>query len=373
MAFKRIGYDIKKLKCIHVTGTNGKGSVCWKIFKALSSIGLKVGLYTSPHINSYRERIRVNDCLISVEDVIRELKFLLNFSETISLGFFEITTMLAFKYFIDNNVDIAIIEVGIGGRLDSTNLVDPLLSIITSIGLDHLKNLGPTINDVAYAKSGIIKLNKPVVLGPTANMEIIKKIANEMNSQVIRNTERDIRNFDFINSRTSELALEYMRSEYYPELTNDVIKNGISQRPICRIEKVNFCKINFIMDCAHNPPALEALFNTLDVTEDYHICITFSNDKDIEGCVKLVLSKFKVENIHIFAPPYARSVDPILLINIINKQNPLFKLDTKVLSAKEMVQFAINNFPEETNVVICGTMYILGSIREELKLDIIKP
>ncbi|NGX48908.1 MAG: Folylpolyglutamate synthase, partial [Candidatus Anoxychlamydiales bacterium] len=171
-------------KSIHVAGTNGKGSVATKIAKALSLSGYKTALYTSPHITSYEERISVDGKLISKKDVKVLLKkiFKLRKKLKIYLSFFEITTLLAFLYFSKKKVDFAIIETGLGGRLDATNIITPILSIITSIGLDHTNILGDTIDLIAFEKAGIIKPKIPVVIGRKANVEPIIKKAKKSKS-----------------------------------------------------------------------------------------------------------------------------------------------------------------------------------------------
>src|SRR3989338_2287631 len=140
---KKLGNPEKKLKCIHVAGTNGKGSVCAMISSILVDAGYKVGMYTSPHLKKFNERIRINDKLISDEDIIN---YYLKVKKCVkNQSFFEITTAMAFLYFAEKNVDFAVLEVGLGGRLDATNVVNPLVSVITNIGLEHTEYLGNTL------------------------------------------------------------------------------------------------------------------------------------------------------------------------------------------------------------------------------------
>ena len=156
----------KKIKCIHIAGTNGKGSVCIMLSNILTNAGYKTGLYTSPHILKYDERIKINNIDISDEDLNNLTKIVLNKAdeEDVYLTEFEILTVCAFLYFAKNNADIAILETGLGGRLDATNVVQPVLSIITSIDMDHTERLGDSIEKIAYEKAGIIKPNAPVVI-----------------------------------------------------------------------------------------------------------------------------------------------------------------------------------------------------------------
>lgn len=160
-----LGNPEKNLKCIHVAGTNGKGSTSHMLASILQEAGYKVGLYTSPHLKDYRERIKINGKEISKQFVCRFVTQHKDFFEQNSLSFFEMTVGLAFDYFREKNTDINIIEVGMGGRLDSTNIIMPLVSVITNIGFDHTQFLGNSLEAIATEKAGIIKANIPVVIG----------------------------------------------------------------------------------------------------------------------------------------------------------------------------------------------------------------
>ena len=167
-----LGGPDKAFRTIHVAGTNGKGSVANMLASVLAGTGLKVGLYTSPHILDFRERMRIVSGKHTAELVQKEYvyDFLEKWSDTfdkLELSFFEITTGLAFKWFADMDVDVAVIEVGLGGRLDSTNIITPELSIVTSIGLDHCDLLGDTLAKIAFEKAGIFKPGVPVLIGET--------------------------------------------------------------------------------------------------------------------------------------------------------------------------------------------------------------
>ena len=160
-----LGNPHQAYKTIHVAGTNGKGSVSHLLAAILRQSGYKVGLYTSPHLVDFRERIRVNGKMIPKEYVIRFIERYRTFFESLQPSFFELTSTLAFDYFRTEKVDIAVIEVGMGGRLDSTNIITPILSIITNISLDHTQFLGDTVEKIAAEKAGIIKKGIPVLIG----------------------------------------------------------------------------------------------------------------------------------------------------------------------------------------------------------------
>ena len=162
---KRLDNPELKFKSIHIAGTNGKGSVSHMLAAILQIAGYKTGLYTSPHLRDFRERIRINGKMISEKEVIDFVKQQQKTIEEIEPSFFEVTVAMAFQYFARQKVDIAVIEVGLGGRLDSTNIITPLLSVITNIGYDHTNILGNTLGEIAFEKAGIIKQNIPVVIG----------------------------------------------------------------------------------------------------------------------------------------------------------------------------------------------------------------
>ncbi|RYG02513.1 MAG: bifunctional folylpolyglutamate synthase/dihydrofolate synthase [Chitinophagaceae bacterium] len=162
-----IGNPHHKLKCIHIAGTNGKGSTSHMLAAILQAAGYKTGLYTSPHLKDFRERIRVDGMMISTDFVARFVEQVTPLIDKIEPSFFEITVAMAFQYFVETGVEVAVIETGLGGRLDSTNVITPLLSVITNIGMDHMNMLGDTIALIAMEKAGIIKPGIPVVIGET--------------------------------------------------------------------------------------------------------------------------------------------------------------------------------------------------------------
>ncbi len=155
----------KKFKSIHVAGTNGKGSTSHMLASVLQEAGYNTGLYTSPHLKDFRERIRINGKVVSKQFVTEFVQGNKAFFETNRLSFFEMTVGMAFEYFAKNKIDIAVVEVGLGGRLDSTNIITPEVSVITNIGIDHTMFLGDTLEKIAEEKAGIVKANVPVVIG----------------------------------------------------------------------------------------------------------------------------------------------------------------------------------------------------------------
>jgi dihydrofolate synthase/folylpolyglutamate synthase len=179
-------YPHRHFPSVHIAGTNGKGSVSHLLSSILQTSGKKVGLYTSPHLRDFRERIRINGEMISEEYVVQFVNRYRNDFDRIQPSFFEMNVALAFSYFADEKVDIAIIETGMGGRLDSTNVISPLVSVITNIGLDHIQFLGDTLKLIAVEKAGIIKPQTPVVIGQThiETLPVFRRKAAEMNSSI---------------------------------------------------------------------------------------------------------------------------------------------------------------------------------------------
>ena len=184
---KEIGDPQQKFKCIHIAGTNGKGSTSHMLAAILQQAGYKTGLYTSPHLKDFRERIKIDGEMVTEEFVVDFVQRTRKLSDELQPSFFELTVAMAFDYFATQQIDIAVIETGLGGRLDSTNIVTPVLSIITNIGYDHMNILGDTLEKIAYEKAGIIKPMVPVVVGEflVETKPIFIQKAGEMNAAII--------------------------------------------------------------------------------------------------------------------------------------------------------------------------------------------
>ena len=184
---EHFGHPHKLFKTIHVAGTNGKGSCSHTIAAILQSTGLKVGLFTSPHLVDFRERIRVTGQMVSKEYVVDFVANHRSFFAPLFPSFFELTTALAFKYFAEQEVDVAVIEVGLGGRLDCTNIINPELCVITNISFDHVQYLGDTLGKIASEKAGIIKTSVPVVVGEAVEetRPVFEQKANEVGAPIV--------------------------------------------------------------------------------------------------------------------------------------------------------------------------------------------
>lgn len=269
-------------KSIHVAGTNGKGSVCSYIASGLKE---PVGLYTSPHLSSFRERIQINRQYISesaVEKYLNYIFFKLDL-EGLTASFFEITTAMAFLYFAENKLEYAVIETGLGGRYDATNVIAPLLTVITSISLEHTELLGNSLEEIAYEKGGIIKENVPVVIGPTVPYQIIFPIAKSKNAplHIFRD---DFSDFREENKAIAKLSLKTLGIE----------KTELHMiAPPCRFEiHKYFENLEIIFDVAHNPSGMAKLAHLLqaEYSPKQFICvIAISSNKDLKECLKPLL------------------------------------------------------------------------------------
>lgn len=197
------GNPHRKFKSIHVAGTNGKGSCSHTLASILQEAGFRVGLYTSPHLVDFRERIRINGMPIPETEVVEFIEKERSFFEPLHPSFFELTTAMAFKYFADQKIDIAVVEVGLGGRLDCTNIITPILSVITNISFDHVQFLGNTLAEIAREKAGIIKYNVPVVIGETTDTtrEVFESVASEANSPIVFSEDvRPVKAFELVSN-----------------------------------------------------------------------------------------------------------------------------------------------------------------------------
>ena len=226
-----LGYPSKAFKTIHIAGSNGKGSTAKKIASALEHSGQRVGLFTSPHISCFRERIQVNGSYISEDAVETLLSQLLTLAEQekISPTFFEFTTLLALRYFAEQNVDVAVLETGLGGRLDATNIVTPVLSVITSISLEHTEILGNTIEEIAIEKGGIIKPGIPVIVGPRTPHPLLHQMAQKISSPFIP-ISQTFSCFEEENRALARTALDHL---FIPSAS---ISKGVESSLPCRME-----------------------------------------------------------------------------------------------------------------------------------------
>jgi len=298
-----LNHPEQKFKSIHVAGTNGKGSTSHMLASILQEAGYKVGLYTSPHLKDFRERIRINGQVISKQFVIDFIKRNKAFLESNNLSFFEMTVGMAFDYFAKQKVDITIIEVGLGGRLDSTNIITPELSVITNIGFDHMQFLGTTLPEIASEKAGIIKPNIPVVIGETQpeTENIFKNKAKENNSeiyfadQLINEVfESDLKgSYQEHNKKTVIQSVSVLRQLGY-NISNSNLKKGllnvVKNSGLQGRWQVLQQEPKIVCDTAHNKEGLSYTMQQLQA-ESYnnlHIVFGVVSDKDLDSIVSLL-------------------------------------------------------------------------------------
>ncbi|WP_372473205.1 folylpolyglutamate synthase/dihydrofolate synthase family protein [Capnocytophaga sp. ARDL2] len=292
----------EKFKSIHIGGTNGKGSTSSMIAAILQEAGYKVGLYTSPHLKDYRERIKINGIPISEQFVVDFVEKHQSFMVAQKLSFFEMTVGLAFDYFAKEHVDVAVIEVGLGGRLDSTNIITPLVSVITNIGKDHQAILGETIEEIATEKAGIIKANVPAVIGVSdpQTEDVFRKKANEVETTIVfadtvkfdENYTSDLKgNYQKHNIQTARVAVELLKKHF--NITEQHIQTALQKVVALTGLLGRWHQLNerplIIADTAHNEHGLKEVIPQIleQIYEKLYIVIGMVNDKDVDKIIDL--------------------------------------------------------------------------------------
>lgn len=346
-----LGNPQDKLKCIHVAGTNGKGSVCAIIASILTEVGMKTGLYTSPHIFEYTERIKINGCEISQDDFAKYIFEICEIADKndIHLTEFEILTAVMFKYFSDNNVEVVVLETGLGGRFDATNVIKSnLCSIITHIDLEHTDRLGNTRSKIAFEKAGIIKPDCPVLT--CEGYEEIKDRADECNSLFVMVAPyEDTANLSLKGTCQQEnlsLALAAVRL-LFPKIPQSVIQDGIkSVKHPCRFQ---VCDNNLIIDASHNPNGAMALRESLDFYyPDKKRCFVFGclKNKDYKKMMEILFEKR----------------DEIYFYHFNNKNSCTVNELQEVCEFPSKQFTSLEELPDDYLKIVCGSFYMLNEI-----------
>ena len=355
-----VGNPHKSIKTIHVAGTNGKGSVCNMIYNIYKKNGYKVGLFTSPHLFDFRERIIINDVWISKDYIINFYEKNFKLFEEIKPSFFEWTTALAFSYFKDSANDINIIETGLGGRLDSTNIINPEISIITNIGFDHQNILGNTLDEIAKEKAGIIKDNTPTLLGPNIEAKsIFEDVSKKKNAKLFivennyHSNENNLPEYQLKNWETAKKAVEIINSDIE---INDKISDYLTIKGRWQIiEKIP----KIILDIGHNKECITEIKKQL-LNEKYknlHLIIGFSNDKNIVEILEVLP---KAEYIYATQSDNKRSLNPAILKNKLNlNKNQIFD------DYKNAFSSAKNLANKEDLILVTGSSFLIGDILKE--------
>lgn len=367
-----LGNPEKNLKFIHVAGTNGKGSTSHLLASVLQEAGYSVGLYTSPHLKDFRERIKINGVDIPEEFVCDFMNQHKPFFEQNQLSFFEMTVGLAFDYFAKEKVDIAIIEVGLGGRLDSTNIITPLVSVITNIGLDHTQFLGETLELIAGEKAGIIKQNIPVIIGEytSETKPVFMEKAKQENAQIyfasdlIQQTYPSalIGYYQTHNKKTVLQTIKILQEVSDFEITDQNCKDGF----LNVIEKTHLQgrwqilqeHPKVICDTAHNKDGLKIVINQLQ-KEQYstlHIVLGVVNDKNLSE----ILPLFPESAIYYFSKPdNFRGLDPAILQQKAKDFGLIGEVYNSVIIAYEK---ALQNATPDDVIYVGGSTFVVAEI-----------
>lgn len=420
-----LGSPHTTFRSIHIAGTNGKGSTAAIIASILKSSGYKVGLYTSPHLVSFTERIRVNGSPISEDDVIQLASSIRDMlvNRDMSPTFFELATVMAFSYFANNRVDWAVIETGMGGRLDATNVISPEACVITNIGVEHTEFLGDSITQIAHEKAGIIKKETPVVTATDndAALDVLRTSAEDLNADIhvygqdffsilammdtrgITFEYRDIthprgwsdpfsngKNFSIpvtgryqmVNASLAIRACEVLKQRDR-QITGAVIQDGLSRLAIeGRLEYISLSP-RIILDSAHNPEAVRSLSHSLKelFPEKKFIIITgLMKDKDIEGFLNPLIGL--ADTIILTSPKGERAASPEMLksafLSLISqkenrsaesasgKDSPVHISLVTTDTVAEALERAKRLWTEGTIILVTGSFYITGEVKELL-------
>ncbi|WP_240534786.1 bifunctional folylpolyglutamate synthase/dihydrofolate synthase [Pedobacter aquae] len=387
-----LGNPHQKIKTIHVAGTNGKGSVSHMLAAILQESGYKTGLYTSPHLRDFRERIKINGVMMPEDDVIQFVRLHQQVIEDISPSFFEVTVAMAFDYFAQQEVDIAIIEVGLGGRLDSTNIITPELSVITNIGYDHMNILGDTLAQIASEKAGIIKQNIPVVVGEYLEETLpifttkakqenaaIRFAADELEVKVISQTaqkmELEVKS-KFINAQFSlDLAATYQIKNFKAVLlaVDELQKKGYQIKidelttALSAVKQISGLmgrwqvlqqKPLVICDTGHNEDGIKEVLKNIALTshQNLHMVIGMVKDKDITK----VLSLLPLDAIYYFCAPQLERAKPAQ--ELANEAISLGFKGEVFPSVLDALEAAKNEAKEDDLVFVGGSTFVVAEV-----------
>ncbi|TYR76849.1 bifunctional folylpolyglutamate synthase/dihydrofolate synthase [Rossellomorea vietnamensis] len=397
---KKLDHPEKELKAVHIGGTNGKGSTLTILRNILEASGYDTGTFTSPYFEVFNERISVNGKPISDEEILELVNVIIPLAEELEeteLGGpseFEVITCMALYYFTRmNRVPIVLLEVGLGGRFDSTNVIDPMLSIITNIGLDHTQILGDTINDIAFEKAGIIKEGKPVVSAasqPDAQRVISSK-AEQMNADLYlhnrdfkaeyKGASADGEIFDYIGTdgkrtyeigmigrhQTENAALAVKAADLLEKMYSYKIKESAIERGLAeaywpgRMDKVSETPAIYL-DGAHNPEGMQSLIRTIETRfkeKSVHILFAALKDKDLQTMVRELEKKVSSISLTTFDFPRAASPEELERYFLLNKHHT-------VKEWKKYLKVYINTAGSEDILIITGSLYFLSEVRPEI-------
>ena len=366
-----LNHPEKQFKSVHIAGTNGKGSTSHMLASVLQEAGYKVGLYTSPHLKDFRERIKINGAMISENEVIDFVKEYKNEFEKIQLSFFEWTVGLAFHYFANQKVDIAIIETGLGGRLDSTNIVTPEVAVITNISMDHTQFLGDTLAKIAAEKAGIIKSTIPVIIGETQPeiKHVFTEKANQLDAPIqiadklsLKEYESDLKGvYQQQNKKTvlatiqvlQKLGWNIAESHIINGLQNVVNNTGLMGRwQILNNQPLTVC------DTGHNEAGIKLILAQINQQsfEKLHFVLGVVNDKDITNILQLLP---KNATYYFCQANIPRALD----VNILAEKATVVGLSGTIFSSVEAAyKAAQQNATAQDLIFIGGSTFVVAEV-----------
>lgn len=376
------GHPHQKYKTIHIAGTNGKGSCSHTLAAILQSQGYKVGLYTSPHLVDFRERIRVNGECVPEQYVIDFVEENRAFFEPLHPSFFELTTAMALKYFAEQKVDYAVIEVGLGGRLDCTNIITPILSIITNISFDHTQFLGNTLAEIAGEKAGIIKPGVPVVIGEylPETRTVFEKKAKSENAPILFAQDFDVTRLE--NSEPSDVDME-LKGSYQERnkktiltalhilrqklaISDEAIHEGFAH--VCELtglrgrwEKLNDAPLT-ICDTGHNLAGWSYLAPQINAVkaETKHIVFGMVDDKDVAHVLQLLKEMLENRVKYYWTQPSTKRAIPVEKLSELALKLGLH--GSLYHSVKEAYNAALENAEKGDFVFVGGSSYVVADL-----------
>ncbi|MBU2525402.1 MAG: bifunctional folylpolyglutamate synthase/dihydrofolate synthase [Bacteroidetes bacterium] len=367
-----LNHPHRSFRSLHIAGTNGKGSVSSMLASVLQEAGYKTGLYTSPHLKDFRERIKINGHCIPETDVVNFVSEHQKFLEKQACSFFEMTVGLAFDYFRRENIDVAVVEVGMGGRLDSTNIIQPELAVITNIGLDHTQFLGDTLAKIAVEKAGIIKPKTPVVIGEyhPETYPVFEKTAAEKQAPLklaekvsVNDYTTDLKgNYQAKNLKTTLAAVEVLRKDNRFEISETALRQGL-QRVVENTGLLGRWQLlqtqpKVIADTAHNLDGLTYTMAQLQ-TESYarlHMVLGFVEDKNLENLLPL----FPKNAIYYFCKPnLPRGRDAMSVCGVFEQNGFTGQAYTSV---DEAYMQALSNAQKADLIYIGGSNFVVAEV-----------
>jgi len=368
---KHLNFPEKTFKSIHVAGTNGKGSTSHMLASVLQEAGYKVGLYTSPHLKDFRERIKINGKLIKKREVTDFIKNNKSFFKVNNLSFFEMTVGLAFDCFSIHNIDIAVVEVGLGGRLDSTNIINPEVSVITNIGYDHMQFLGETLPEIAFEKAGIIKNKVPVVIGEfqAETFPVFEKIAKEKSSPLFLAAsnqhsiyQSDLKgSYQIHNIKTVLQTIEVLKTKGFGISEKNIqtgLKKVVKNTGLLGRWQILNDRPKVICDTAHNAEGLRYVLKQLqeEKFEQLHMVLGVVNDKDL----KSVLPLFPKNATYYFCKPnIPRGLDEV----VFQQQCAKFQLIGNAYnSVQTAYETALDKAGKKDLIYIGGSTFVVAEV-----------